>query len=188
MANSSFDQIPRTLYSMCQSYAPAGKIIYLLRQHEVKILVDVRSSPYSQYNPQFNRETFEQTVKQAGLEYKYAGEFLGGRPKDPTCYKNDQVPDGHVDFLHQVDYPAVMTKEFFLEGIRRLLELAEKDRVAVMCSEEDPAQCPRQHLIGRYLSKQGLTVLHIRGDGNVIKDQFLPNIKEEPPAEQLSLF
>jgi len=177
-----------TIYTIGHSNTPAGRIIDLLRQHEIEVLVDVRSSPYSQYNPQFNRETFEQALKQAGLVYKYAGEYLGGRPKDPTCYKNGQLPDGHADYLHLVDYPAVMTKDFFRKGIQRLLALAETGRVAVMCSEEDPAQCHRHHLIGRYLVQQGLTVVHIRGDGNTIKDQFLPNLKEEPPAEQLSLF
>lgn len=186
--NLPIDPKPLTIYTIGHSNVPAGKIIDLLSQHEIKVVVDVRSSPYSQYSPQFNREAFEQTVKQAGLEYKFAGEFLGGRPKDPTCYKNSQVPEGHVDFLHLVDYPVVMTKDFFLKGIQRLLQLAEKDRIAVMCSEEDPAQCHRHHMIGKYLVQQGLTVLHIRGDGNIIKDQFLPNIKEEPPAEQLSLF
>lgn len=186
--NSTNDQKSLTIYTIGHSNAPVGKIIDLLRQHEIKVLVDVRSSPYSQYNPQFNRETFEQTVKQAGLEYKYAGEYLGGRPKDPTCYKNTEVPDGHADFLHLVDYPVVMTKDFFQKGIQRLLQLAEKERVAIMCSEEDPAQCHRHHLIGKYLVQQGLTVLHIRADGSTIKDQYLPNIKKEPPAEQLSLF
>jgi uncharacterized protein (DUF488 family) len=187
--NSNIDFSPSlTIYTIGHSNVPAAKIIDLIARYEIKVLVDVRSSPYSQYCPQFNRETFEFTLKQAGVDYKYAGEFLGGRPKDPTCYKDRSLPDGHDDFLHLVDYPAVMTRDFFQKGIQRLVKLAEDNRVVVMCSEEDPAQCHRHHLIGKYLVQRGLTVLHIRGDGNSIKDQQLPDLKNEPPAEQLSLF
>ncbi len=189
MDNSSISQSnSQPIYSIGHSNVTAGRIIELLHAFEIQVLVDVRSSPYSQFAPQFNRETFEHSLNLAEIEYKYAGEHLGGRPKDPSCYKDGRLPDGKADYLHLVDYPEVMTKDFFRKGIERLLEIAGQKRVAVMCSEEDPAQCHRHHLIGRYLTQQGITVLHIRGDGSTIKDQYLPNLKQEPPVEQLSLF
>ncbi len=179
---------PSPIYTIGHSNVPASKIVDLLRQFDIQVLVDVRSSPYSQFVPQFNRENFEHTLHLTGIEYQYLGELLGGRPKDPSCYKNGQLPDGKADYLHLVDYPAVMAKDFFQKGIRQLLEFSSQKRAAVMCSEEDPAQCHRHHLIGRYLTQQGVPVVHIRGDGITVKDQLLPNLKEEPPAEQLSLF
>ena len=139
MADTPETTPPFEIYTIGHSNVPAGNIIELLERYEIKTLVDVRSSPYSQYVPQFNRETFEHTLRQAGIDYRYAGEYLGGRPKDPTCYKNGRLPDGQADFLHLVDYPAVMTRDFFQKGIQRLLELAGETRVSVMCSEEDPA-------------------------------------------------
>ena len=90
--------------------------------------------------------------------------------------------------MNLVDYAAVMAKEFFLEGIQLVYELRDKGRVALMCSEEDPAKCHRHHLIGRYLVDQGVNVIHIRGDGNTAKDQTLPNVSDDPQAEQLGLF
>jgi len=57
-----------------------------------------------------------------------------------------------------------------------------------MCSEEDPARCHRHHLIGRYLVEQGVYVLHIRFNGNDVKDRYLPNIVNEEAVEQLRLF
>jgi len=183
-------QFPTSLqiYTIGHSNMPVSKIIELVKKFDIKILVDVRSSPYSQFCPQFNREDFTQKLNQAGIEYKYAGDYLGGRPKDPTCYKDRQIPEGHADYLHLVDYPGVMTKEFFLKGIKHLIKVAEKEKVVVMCSEEDPAICHRHHLIGRYLTQQGFQVLHIRGDGNIVKDQLLPTLVDEPPVQQLSLF
>lgn len=177
-----------TIYTIGHSNVPASKIIELLQSFDIKTLVDVRSSPYSQFCPQFNREDFAQKLNQAGIEYKYAGDYLGGRPKDPTCYKDGQIPEGHADYLHLVDYPKVMTKDFFQKGIKHLIKIAEEEKVVVMCSEEDPATCHRHHLIGRYLTQQGMLVLHIRGDGNTVKDQLLPTLVDEPPVEQLSLF
>lgn len=179
---------PSTIYTIGHSNVPASKIIELLEPFDIKVLFDVRSSPYSQFCPQFNRENFAQNLKQARIEYKYAGEYLGGRPKDPTCYKDGQIPEGHADYLHLVDYPKVMTKDFFQKGIRHLIKIAGEKRAVVMCSEEDPAICHRHHLIGRYLTQQGILVLHIRGDGNTVKDQMLPTLVDEPPAKQLSLF
>ena len=179
---------PSTIYTIGHSNVHTSKIIELLQPFGIKILVDVRSSPYSQFCPQFNREDFAQKLKQAGIEYKYAGDYLGGRPKDPTCYKDGQIPEGHADYLHLVDYPKVMTKDFFQKGITHLIKIAGEGHAVVMCSEEDPAICHRHHLIGRYLTQEGFLVLHIRGDGNTVKDQSLPPLVDEPPVEQLSLF
>ncbi len=179
----------QTVFTIGHSNVPASQVLDLLRQFEIQVLVDVRSAPYSQYVPQFNRETFEHTLHLTGIEYQYFGETLGGRPRDPTCYKNKQLPDGKADYLHLVDYPAVMTRPFFRQGIDQLLKISSQSRIAIMCSEEDPSHCHRHHLIGRYLTQQGVTVLHIRSDGSTISDQQLPNLKkDEPPAEQLSLF
>lgn len=177
-----------TVYTIGHSILPVEKVIELLKTNNITTLVDVRSSPYSKYHPQFNRENIRRALEAAGLAYKYFGDSLGGRPDDPQCYKDGQIPDGNADYLHLVDYPAVMTKERFQAGIKQLLALARNERVAVMCSEEDPAKCHRHHLIGRYLVAQEINVLHIRSEGHLIKDQLLPNLPDDPEAEQLKLF
>jgi len=176
------------VYSIGHSNVPVGKIIDLITKYNVELLLDVRSSPYSQYSPQFNREVLESTLKYAGIEYRYAGDLLGGRPKDASCYKDNHIPDDHADYLHLVNYLAVMEKTFFRKGIQQLLELASQKTIAFMCSEEDPAICHRHHLIGKFLRQNGVTVLHIRKDGQLVKDYHLPNLPEIVPAEQLGLF
>lgn len=176
-----------TIYTIGHSNVPASKLISLLKQHGIQVLVDVRSSPYSQYVPQFNREDLQAVLQREGLDYKYAGDYLGGRPKDPTCYKNSQIPDGHADFLHLVDYPAVMTKEWYQKGIDRLVEITLQARTAIMCSEENPERCHRQHLISQTLLQKGIEVLHIRGDGQLQK-AWLIEAKDDMPAEQIDFF
>jgi uncharacterized protein (DUF488 family) len=57
--------------------------------------------------------------------------------------------------------------EEFLQAIARLENGAAEFRVALMCSEEDPAHCHRRLLVGRVLAERGSELLHIRGAGDV---------------------
>lgn len=164
--------------------------IRLLEQHGVMTLVDVRSAPYSRYNPQFNKETLARALQARDIQYAYAGKFLGGRPADPNCYKSRHLPKESADYLHEVDYPEVMKRDWFLKGIARLLEMADEQTTAIMCSEEDPSRCHRHHLIVRYLMTHypDVKVLHIRSDGTVYNAATIIETVDEPAGEQLSLF
>jgi uncharacterized protein (DUF488 family) len=156
-----------TVYTIGHSNVLFADLLRLLRLQEIAVLVDVRSAPYSQYTPQFNREALQQELQAAGIEYRFAGEFLGGRPTDPTCYKTGTVPDGHAKFLKIVDYAVVATRDWYIRGIDRLLTIARDQPTVIMCSEEDPQRCHRQHLIAQTLLERGATVLHIRESGAV---------------------
>lgn len=151
------------VYTIGHSNVAAERLLELLRQHAIETLVDVRSSPYSRYCPQFNREPLKATLEGAGLSYVYAGDYLGGRPQDPALYR----PSGEADQAPQVDYAAVAATERYQRGIRRLLGIAASSRTAVMCSEEDPAHCHRQHLLSQTLLAAGVDVQHIRGSGEL---------------------
>lgn len=43
-------------------------LIKLLRCYRVTALADVRSAPYSRFNPQFNRESLARSLKSCGVE------------------------------------------------------------------------------------------------------------------------
>ena len=152
-------------------------------------LVDVRTAPASRYNPQFNRANLEHELPQCGIQYVFAGKYLGGRPSDPACYKSRALPLEGADYLHVVDYPEVMKRDWFVKGIQRLLELADEQTTAIMCSEEDPAQCHRHHLIAKYLLSEHpeVNVQHIRGDGKVFSAASVLASVDDVRAEQLPL-
>ncbi|HET8522295.1 MAG TPA: DUF488 family protein [Thermomicrobiales bacterium] len=151
-----------TIFSVGHSNLTIEAFLALVTDHGIETIVDVRTMPYSQYSPQFNREELQRALERHGMSYAYAGDFLGGRPTDPTCYKNGTVPDGKADYLALVDYPAVARLPTYQRGVKRLLEIAAESRTAIMCSEEDPNRCHRQHLIAQTLLEQGCSVLHIR--------------------------
>lgn len=178
------------LFTIGHSNHSLDKLIRLLEDNGIMLLVDVRTAPYSRYNPQFNRESLEGSLSARNIQYAYAGKYLGGRPSDPTCYKSRALPAQDADYLHEVDYPEVMRRPWFVQGIDRLLELADEQTTAIMCSEENPAECHRHHLIAQFLVAEHpeVEVRHIRGDGTVFGARSMHVSVDEPETEQPALF
>src|SRR5262245_17139822 len=155
MANSPAS--PVRLYSIGHSNHELGRLVELLEAAAVTAVADVRSSPYSKRLPHFNRPALEQGLKGRGIAYVFLGDLLGGRPPDPDLY------DGEG----RVDYERVRRTEFFVRGLDRLWEGAERFTIAMLCSEEDPLDCHRGLLIAPTLVERGTSPFHLRGDGSV---------------------
>jgi uncharacterized protein (DUF488 family) len=149
-------QAPSVL-TIGHSNHPIAKFLGLLRQHDVGILVDARSRPFSRFSPQFSRRALESTVTGASIRYLFLGDLLGGRPKPRDCY----------DAGGNVDYDLVEAQEFYQRGIERLLDGIARFRVCILCAEENPSHCHRRLLITRTLLRRGVQVRHIRGNGTV---------------------
>lgn len=143
------DQTP--IFTIGHGGRTADQFLALLEQHHIGYLIDVRSVPFSKYQPEFNQDSIEPLATAKGIQYLAMGDSLGGRPKDPTCYL-----DGAVD------YELCRTKDWFQKGIARLKNAASGGhRVALLCSELRPEMCHRTKLIGRELTLQGSQVVHI---------------------------
>ncbi len=143
----------------------------LLRRHGVTAVADVRSAPYSRFNPQFNRASLSDALDEGGIRYAYLGDTLGGRPDDPACYE-----DGRIR------YERVAATEHFKRGLARLVRGAAEHRIALMCAEQEPLDCHRTLLVARALDERGLEVRHIHGDGALetheqAMDRLLDNAK-----------
>jgi hypothetical protein len=100
------------------------------------------------------------------------------------------VPNEEVDYLHEVDYRAVMEKPWFQKAMDGLIDTAADTTTAILCSEEDPANCHRHHLIARYLLElyPEVDVRHIRGDGRVFGAGSILKSVDEERGNQLNLF
>ena len=147
----------RTIYTIGHSSHTAEHFLGLLQQNQIGVLVDTRSAPYSRYSPHFDREALRDSVLAAGIKYLYLGDVVGGRPKD----------EAHYDEYGRARYAKMGKDAEFLGGIERLEHGADEFRIALMCSEEDPAHCHRRLLIGRVLLERGAEVIHIRGNGEM---------------------
>ena len=144
------------LFTIGHSTHSWEKFPELLRQHRIEAVADVRSSPYSRRNPQFNRETFQAALRQQGIAYIFLGEELGARRLEPECYVN-----GRADYAHIARTPA------FARGLDRLGQDAARMRIAMMCAEKDPLDCHRCILVSPRLKERGISVQHIRDDGTL---------------------
>lgn len=165
------------VYTIGHSNRPLNGFVESLKKYNIDLLVDVRSYPYSQYNPHFNRHDFAEALSDNGIKYLFLGEYLGGRPKDPTCYKGGEIPKSKVNYLEAVDYCEVAKREWYNEGIKVLLNDINSNQIVIMCSEEDPYRCHRHHLIANTLLDKGILIKHIRRNNDLDKifPKFYPN-------------
>jgi uncharacterized protein (DUF488 family) len=146
-----------TVWTIGHSNHPLEQFLALLTGHGVQVLVDVRSSPYSRYATQFNREAIHPALQERSIQYLYLGDLLGGRVEDQRLYDDEG----------RVLYGRVAQSPGFCEGIERLISGIGRFRVAILCGEEDPTGCHRRLLVGRVLQDRGVRIEHIRGDGRI---------------------
>ena len=133
------------------------RFVELLKGAGVTAIADVRTSPHSRHFPRFNRGELDARLCADGITYSFLGEELGGRPKDRRYYR-----DGVAD------YERMATAAEFQHGLKRVMDGAQKYRIALMCAEQDPLDCHRCLLVARALEERGAKVGHILPDGRVI--------------------
>ncbi len=144
----------KELYTVGHSTHSFQKLVGLLQRHNVNAVADVRSSPYSRMNPQFNRETLSEAFRRHGITYVFLGEELGARPSDSSCYAGGRV-----------QYELLAATELFQKGLHRVAKGAERYCLTLLCAEKDPTFCHRMILISRLLVERGRSVTHILESG-----------------------
>lgn len=144
------------VFTIGHSTHPIETFLELLRAHGVTVVADVRSKPFSRFNPQFNQDVLAQGLLAHGIKSVFLGRELGARSSDPSCYVNGRV-----------SYQRLARTQLFLQGIDRVLRGAHSHRIALMCAEKDPLDCHRTLLVARSLSSRGVEVAHILANGAV---------------------
>ena len=133
----------------------------LLRQHNITYLIDVRSQPYSRYQPDFTKQALEHHLNAHDIRYVFMGDNLGGRPDDPACYTDGKV-----------DYDRVRAQDFYQVGLERLENAWRQGLgVVLLCSEGKPEQCHRSKLIGPSLADRGIEVAHIDENDAIVSQE-----------------
>ena len=139
-------------------YSPhiLNSFLRILKKYQITAVADVRSSPYSQFKPEFNKDQLTEFLKKHGIAYVFLGDFCGARVEDPSCYVNGKV-----------DYALVAENPKFKEGLKRIINGMEKFCIALMCAEKDPITCHRTILVCRNLTSRGINIKHILSNGRV---------------------
>lgn len=144
------------LYTIGHSNHKIEDFLSLLKTHGINCIVDVRSTPYSHYNTQFNREFLASELRNANIEYIYLGNQLGARTGDAHSYNKNSV---NFEYLAK-------TEQFHI-GLKHLTDISSKYRIALMCAEKDPIECHRFILICKNLKNYGFHIKHILSDGSI---------------------
>lgn len=168
------------------STLPYERFLALLRQASVTAIADVRTAPFSRHFPHFNRDALRNQLRSNDITYVFLGEELGGRPKGEQFFCNGVA-----------DYEKMAETATFARGLERVIDGAQKYRIAMMCSEHDPLDCHRCLLVGRALQGRNANVRHILSSGQVVDQrQVEDKLMEmsgksdidffEPPAKRLA--
>jgi uncharacterized protein (DUF488 family) len=170
----------KELYTVGHSIYEIEDFIKLLQNNNINTIVDVRSTPYSKFAPQYNKELLKQYLKQNAICYIYMGDTLGARYED----KNLLFNDGKVSFKK------VQETKNFQDGIVRLERGIEKGyNISLMCSEKEAFDCHRFGLISEFLSKISINVNHIYPDKIIphkeLEQKLLKKYEKKIPSVDL---
>lgn len=149
-----------TIFTIGHSTRSLDELVALLREHDVDLLVDVRTIPRSRRNPQFNEDSLEAAMPEAGIAYRSAKALGGLRGKR----KDGPSPNlfwTHTSFRNYADYALTPP---FRHALGELEEMAQAHRPAIMCAETLWWRCHRR-IITDYLLADGNEVIHILGHG-----------------------
>ncbi|PUA32612.1 MAG: hypothetical protein B9J98_03940 [Candidatus Terraquivivens tikiterensis] len=128
-----------TIYTIGHGSRSKEAFLNLLRNHGIKVLADVRRWPTSK-TEHFKRERLKEWLSEAGIEYVWLGDSLGG--------------------YRAGGYEAYTQTERFKEGLMALVELTKRGRVCIMCLEVGPSGCHRRFIAEKLVS-MGCDVVHI---------------------------
>lgn len=140
-----------TIYSIGYGNRTIETFISLLNRYMIQRVIDVRTNPFSRFNPNFRRQKLEDNLVKANIQYEFMGDRLGGKPSEAIMYHEGKL-----------QYENIIHSQQFINGINGLIMLCkEQNKIAIMCSELDPNKCHRKTIIGRYLETMKLDVIHI---------------------------
>jgi uncharacterized protein (DUF488 family) len=145
----------KEIYAIGHSTHTIEKFISLLKAHNIKSVIDIRTVPKSLHCPQFNKNELKRSLKAEGISYQHMKDLGGFRraAKDSinTGWKN-------ASFRGYADY---MQTPSFQKSLEKLEKTAEKKRCVLLCAEAVPWRCHRS-LVLDALSVRKWKAFHIQ--------------------------
>ena len=145
-------------------YGNRGKegFLRLLRDLDVTHLIDVRTTPYSRYHHDFDREAIASALLGSQHKYVYMGDTLGG----------------------EASRIAGETHQIGLKVLYRKLYKEPETNACLMCGCLRAENCHRGIILGESFTDMGLEVLHADESDRLISQ---PNLRLRMMPVQLQL-
>ena len=154
-------------FTIGHSVRPLGVFIDLLKDVDVRLVVDVRT------NPQYNGDMLPSSLSGFQIAYEHIAELGGRRGRQPDVPAPTNAFWQNGSFHNYADYAI---GEDFRVALGRLRQLGHSERCAIMCAETLWWQCHRR-IISDYLIVAGETVFHILGPDDVAQAVMTPAAK-----------
>jgi uncharacterized protein (DUF488 family) len=123
------------IYSVGYEGLEVRSLVERLAQASVTLVVDVRLNPISR-KPGFSKKSLGAELEAAGISYRHEAS-LGNPPENRNSFRSGGGEEGRRRM-----------REILTNGsdsaLRRLLQDATGNRVAVLCVERGPQHCHRQ--------------------------------------------
>ena len=146
------------LYTIGHTNHSHDEFLELLRKYEITYLLDVRSTPFSQFTSQFNKDIISRFLEANGVKYFHMGKYFGARPEDKSLYTEENY----------LDFEKMRSSDLFRRGMNNVIQgLEEGKNIALMCTEKDPFDCHRAIMVARGFELQGIDANHILPDGTI---------------------
>ena len=148
-AGAAKEDLSPVVLTIGHSTRTIDEFIRLLQAHRAKCVVDVRTVPRSRHNPQFDKTSLPGALKKAGLGYVHLP-GLGGlrharRDSVNLRWRNASFR-GYADYMQTPE---------FEQSLDELIQLANQERIVLMCAEAVPWRCHRS-LIADALLVRGI--------------------------------
>ena len=163
------------IFTVGHSTRTIEKFVDLLRAGQVEMLVDIRSTPRSRTNPQYNLETLPETLAAYQIGHIRIDELGGRRPKSKSVPPDVNAFWTNQSFHNYADYAL---SDAFHDGLEQLQVLSRDRRCAVMCSEAVWWRCHRR-FVADYMLHAGREVFHLMGEDRLDPAKMTPAARPE---------
>ena len=172
----------KLIYTIGYTGFAVNEFIELLKQKNINVVIDVRSTPYSERYAEYNKESLEKVLKENRIYYRnYVSEF-GARQDSPEFYSSE----GYLDF------ELFSKSQQFSNGVNKICNSIEQGYgIVILCAEKKPIQCHRTILVARAFSQLGYDVIHLMPSAQTMSQKQVESEllnKYFPSRGQISLF
>lgn len=152
--------VPNQIFAIGYSTHPIEAFIDLLKAHDIKKVIDIRTIPKSRHCPDYNQEELRESLKIAKIGYRHMKELGGLRHASKDSINTGWINASFRGFADYMQTPA------FQKGLEKLEKVAQKKRCVLMCAEGNPWRCHRS-LIADALTLKKWQVFHIQSKKTV---------------------
>ncbi len=152
----------KTVFTIGYSGFPNPKdFLQCLKDNGIRLLIDVRSSPFSAYYQQYDKPAISALLKANGIQYRHFAREFGARQESEEFYRNGRL-----------DFELFAKSVQFAEGVEKIKWALERSYSPVlMCAEKEPSTCHRTIMVARRFHEMGFPICHLMPDGKTKTQQ-----------------